>query len=197
MLRDHLLQRLVIAQHVRFEPQLRAHIGARTAMGAQRIQETAGEIGAAQPAFPAPELRQHRRGDAVGGQLGLDRGQPGAQVFHRAAARRQVALEPVAVDIDDARQNRAAGQVQHRARGRVDDHAIGHGHRPITHRTVPQRPRAAQRQGYRAHGRCPIYSTAWVSVISGAKPPSSRKCITCAITSGLFIMKVWVTGSTR
>ena len=101
-----------IVEHVRFQPQLRDQVGGKAAARrADRREHARREIGAALAAFPAPELCQDRGGDAVRGQFGLGGEQTFGEVAHHAPARRQVAFEPVAMGIDDPRQDDEPPQI--------------------------------------------------------------------------------------
>ena len=107
---------------MRLEAQLSAQVRDQSGRGAaHRFKHLFGEFRAAQPAFPADELRQHGSGDPVCGQLGLGSDQSFRERLHRAPSRGKVTLEAVAMHIDDAGQNHIAAQVDRPRLRRVNN----------------------------------------------------------------------------
>mmetsp|Transcript_27471 Transcript_27471/g.50712 ORF Transcript_27471/g.50712 Transcript_27471/m.50712 type:complete len:238 (+) Transcript_27471:2451-3164(+) len=121
-------QAVVEVQKMRLKPQLWAQIGhkVRSNLG-HGGKHLIGKFIAAQSALPADELRQNACGNPVGRQLRLGCAQPLAHLLHRAAPGGQMPLEPVAMDIDDARQDAIPCQIDAAPRRVRDDHALCNG----------------------------------------------------------------------
>ena len=111
----------------------------------QRLGEAFGEIGTTHASLPRQELREVGGGDTVGGKLGLHRWKALREVAERAAAGCEVPLEPVAVQVNDARQDQIAGGVN-RAPG-APDRAIGDGEVGVGEPRFGQDLRAGEAQG--------------------------------------------------
>ena len=119
-------------------------------------------------------------------------------------------LEPVAMGIDDPRQHqiarkidRAADRIRHdpplgqrQARGHQPGPGIEHlGADQIERQGAHRSPSAASPQSSSGQGSSTVPKTESIHEMSGSKRPVSMKCTASAITRGLFIMKVCVTGS--
>ena len=142
----------VVVEQIHLQPQLQAHVGKRVRPG-QRPGHPFGEVGAAHAAFPAEELGQNGGGDPVRAKLRIERLQPGAKIAHRAAPGREVAFEPVAVQVHDAGQHEVARQVQHPpARG--CDPALREGKRRGGKPVGAQDAGVGEAEGRQGHGRC-------------------------------------------
>ena len=152
MLRDHPGQGVIMIQHRRLEPELQDQVGDHPVGDPGHARKDPGrEIRPPHTAFPAPELRQHRRGDPVGGQFGLGSDQPFAHFLHGAPARCQVLFEPVAMDVHDPRHHQVATQVHLAPRHILDHHAARDSQGRLGQRALHQHPRAHQPQVQRAH----------------------------------------------
>ena len=108
--------------------------------------------GAAQTALPRPALRQKGGRDAMDGHIAVTAAQAVDQGKGGRGARRDVTLERVAVQIDDAWHEVVTGQVDGRARP-VRDATVRKGQVAGLQRAVPQHAGAGQSQmGDRGHG---------------------------------------------
>ena len=99
-------------QHMRFQPHLRADVRHEAwCCLIDCLENLCCELLSAHPAFPADELRQDCRRYTIGGKLCLSGDKTFGHLLHRTAPRSEVALEPITMNIDDARQHGIALQI--------------------------------------------------------------------------------------
>ncbi len=94
-----------MVDHIHLNAQLQTQITDQALRILQGAGHGGGKIGAAHPPLPRVELCKHGCRYPIGRQLRLDGTYPLARVDNGPTAGRNMALEPIAVEIDQSRQD--------------------------------------------------------------------------------------------